>query len=61
MSLDPMTIAFPSRHVTDVPLRKLSTESTLREEFLGSPFTSVTDDLNLPAGPQVCVLGLFRM
>ena len=47
--------AFPSEHVTDVPLRSLVIEFALREELLGSPFTSVTDDVNLPPGPQVCV------
>ena len=72
MSLDPIILAFPSEHVTDVPLRSLVIESTLREELLGSPFTSVTDDVNIPPGPQVWVLrspglqfsvlrGLFRL
>ena len=59
MSLDPMRISFPSEHVTDAPLRSLVIESTLREEMLGSPFTSVTDDVNIFPGPQVSVLGLF--
>ena len=62
MSLDAMRISFPSEHVTDVPLRSLVTESTLREELLGSPFTSVTDDVNISPGPQFSVLrGLFRL
>ena len=54
-------IAFPSEHVTDVPLRSLVTESTLREELLGSPLTSVTDDVNLPPGPQVRMIGIFGL
>ena len=61
MTLDPMELSFPSEHVTDVPLRSLVIESTLREELSGSPFSSVIDDVNLPPGPQVWVLGLFRM
>ena len=60
MSLDPIILAFPSEHLTDVPLRSLVIELTLREELLGSPFTSVTDDMNIPPGPQVSVLGSFR-
>ena len=59
MSRDPIILTFPSAHLTDVPLRSLVIESTLREEFLGSPFTSVTDDVNIPPGPQVWVLGLL--
>ena len=62
MSLDPIILAFPSEHVTDVPLRSLAIESTLREELLGSTFTSVTDDVNISPGPQFSVLrGLFRL
>ena len=52
-------IGFPSEHVTDVPLRSLVTESTLREELLGSPFISVTDDVNISSGPQVRMAGIF--
>ena len=59
MSLDPIILAFPSEHLTDVPLRSLGTESALREELLGSPLTSVADDVNIPPGPQVWVLGSF--
>ena len=54
-------LVFPSEHVTDVPLRSLVTESILREELLGFPFTSVTDDVNLPPGPQVRMVGIFGL
>ena len=57
-----MGLSFPSEHVTDVPLRSLVIESTLREELLGSPFSTVTDDVNRSPGPQVWVLrGSFRL
>ena len=58
MFLDPVMtgVTVPSVHVTDVPLRSLVIESTLREELLEFPFTSVTDDVNRSPGPQVWVL-----
>ena len=60
MSLESMTALFPSTHVTVVPLRPLSTETTLREELLVSPFSSVRDDMNLSPGPHFSVtVGLF--
>ena len=59
MFLDPITIAFPSIHLTDVPLSSLVTESTLREKLTRSAFTSVTDAVNIPPGIQVWVSGLL--
>ena len=47
MFLDPIMIAFPSIHLTDVPLSSLVTESTLREKLPRSAFTSVTDAVNI--------------
>ena len=62
MFLDPVMtgVTVPLVHVTDVPLRSLVIESTLREELSGSP-TSITDDVNRPPGPQVWVVGLIGL
>ena len=48
----------PSLQFTVIPLRSLVIRSTLREELLAGPLTSVRDDPNLPPGPQVAVSGI---